>query len=353
MAVSARRRSGTRWRVHGAWLLVLVGAIVATWFAASAVLSPGDSGSDPDEDVASYVVTRGEVGVTSAVEGELSFPLGPPGLAGSGGVLTSLEVSDATELAAGDVVFSVDLRPVVVAQGEVPAFRDVSSGMSGPDVAQLRQMLGLSEGSSFNSETEAAVREWQEDVGVAADGVVKRGDVLFLAVLPTGAYPQPDIVVGSPISPGQQVIVTVGDVPDVVILPGTNVPVQQGMAAYLSVGDEVLEGVVGPAFDRPDGLRAYSILGADGGPLCDTRCAAIGSVAAPSRVSVDVAIIPSHEGLVVPESALVSLPDGSMALRAVSGEAIEVEVLVQGNGMAVVEGIDEGATIQLFGSGSE
>lgn len=333
--------------------MALVGAIVATWFAASAVLSPGDSASEPDESAPTYVVTRGEVGVTSAVEGELSFPIGPPGLAGSGGVLTSLEVSESGELGAGDIAFSVDLRPVVVAEGEVPAFRDLGSGMSGPDVAQLRRMLGLSEGTSFNSETEAAVRQWQKDLGVEADGVVKLGDVLFLAVLPTGAYPQPDIVVGSPISPGQQVIVTVGDVPDVVILPGTNVPVQQGMAASLVVGEEILEGVVGPAFDRPDGLRAYSILGADGGPLCDTRCAAIGSVAAPSRVSVDVAIIPSQEGLVVPESALVSSPNGSLALRAVSGEVIEVEVLVQGNGLAVVEGIDEGTTIQLFGSGPE
>ena len=122
------------------------------------------------------------------------------------------------------------------------------------------------------------------------------------------------------------------------------------MTARVEVGTSVLEGVVGPAFNRPDGLLAHRIVNQSGTTVCDARCTDIASLTAPTRVSVEIEVIPSREGVVVPDSALVIQPNGTTAVRTDEGELLQVEVMVQGRGLSIVEGVEAGAVIELFGS---
>lgn len=345
-------RSESRWRVHVAWMVVLLVAVAGTWWAASTVVRPAGAQEEVRTETPVYTVARGEVGVSMSVTGEMSFADGPPGLAGAGGTLTSLDVDPGEPIEAGDVLFTIDLRPVVAAQGAIPAFRDLQAGDGGPDVAQLREFLGLEEGEDFDAATTAAVRAWQDELGIAADGVVRLGDVLFLPSLPTRGYAQDDLVVGSPVTVGQQVITTVQEVPGVVALPDSTSTVQPGMAARVSIGDEVLEGVLGPARTRADGLRAHEVLDADGEPVCGAPCAEVASVTTATQVSVEIDVVPTQEGLVVPDAALVLQPDGTTAVRTAEGEVIAVDVAIQGQGVSIVEGVAEGTVIELFGQDS-
>lgn len=71
------------------------------------------------------------------------------------GIITSRVWQAGDTASAGSIIYTVDLRPVVVAAGDVPAFRDLHSGARGEDVTQLQELLvstgnyaGAADGSS-------------------------------------------------------------------------------------------------------------------------------------------------------------------------------------------------------------
>lgn len=128
------------------------------------------------------------------------------------GIVTSLVWQAGDVADAGAVLYTVDLRPVVVAAGDVPAFRDLHSGARGDDVTQLQELLaatghfaGAPDGV-FGRSTERAVRAWQQDLGLAADGVVRRGDVLFVPSLPARLALEPDLAIGAAVAPGDPAV---------------------------------------------------------------------------------------------------------------------------------------------------
>ena len=58
------------------------------------------------------------------------------------GVLTSLEVAVGVRVEAGDVVATVDDRPIVAMTADAPLHRDLRRGDAGPDVRRLQAFLG-------------------------------------------------------------------------------------------------------------------------------------------------------------------------------------------------------------------
>ena len=89
----------------------------------------------------------------------------------------------------GESLFAVDgRRTAYVLYGALPAYRALSRGVAdGDDVRQLErnlERLGYDPGTvdrSFDGDTAAAVRAWEDDRGVTEDGVVDRGEVVFTA----------------------------------------------------------------------------------------------------------------------------------------------------------------------------
>jgi hypothetical protein len=93
----------------------------------------------------------------------------------------------------GHVLYRVSGNPVVLLYGKVPAYRSLSEGLTGPDVAELnidlvalgyatRAQLGPKD--HFSSETAYALERLQYRLGVTQTGVLALGQAVFL---PTAA----------------------------------------------------------------------------------------------------------------------------------------------------------------------
>jgi peptidoglycan hydrolase-like protein with peptidoglycan-binding domain len=89
----------------------------------------------------------------------------------------------------GQVLYRVNDGPVVLLHGSTPAYRMLSPGTSGPDVAELKQdlvALGYATRAqlsatlpSFGSGTTTAVKKLQASLGVAQNGSLALGQVVF------------------------------------------------------------------------------------------------------------------------------------------------------------------------------
>ncbi|GAA3925091.1 peptidoglycan-binding protein [Actinomadura viridis] len=103
--------------------------------------------------------------------------------AGGSGTVTWLP-GPGDEIARGRPAYKVDDRPVPLLYGSLPIYRTLAEGVEGPDVRQLEQNLralgytGFTVDRTFGSATTAAVKRWQEDLGVQETGTVTRGSAL-------------------------------------------------------------------------------------------------------------------------------------------------------------------------------
>ena len=162
------------------WVTALVAALclVAGLVIGRFVLSPADAAANANAPKPGYI--------TVAVEyGELSNDVtlrGQIGYADATEVkLTASELADASvvtgrvpevgdDLDAGSIALEIAGRPVFVLPGQLPAYRTLRMGSSGPDVAQLRKALrslGISagRGDKFDKELAEAVRTLYNDAG--------------------------------------------------------------------------------------------------------------------------------------------------------------------------------------------
>lgn len=339
---------GTRWRVHAGWAAALVVAVLVAWWSASTLAAPAAGDQPTEKPPPTYTVAQGEVGVSVPAQGTVAFAEGPSGVAGKSGTLTTIEVDPKTPIRAGDVLFTVDMRPVVAAQGTIPAYRELSYGAKGPDVAQLRRFLGLDPGEEFDWTTHYAVAAWREEAGLPVDGVVRRGDIVFFPSLPARGRTTEDSRVGASVTAGQAVVTTVRERPAILVsaeLGGGQLTA--GMTARVQAGEREVTGVLaGPI--RDDGLLAFTVETERGRPACDRRCAATQSIVGEPSVAVEIDLMPRKSGLVVPDSALAVQPDGTSSVLEHGGEAVPVEVVASGQGLSVVEGVAEGTVIELF-----
>jgi hypothetical protein len=114
----------------------------------------------------------------------------------------------------GHALYRVNDRPVVLLHGSAPAYRTLSAGATGPDVAELNaDLVALKYASSsqlrpgsafFGSATTAAVERLQAALGVTRNGRLTLGQAVFepTAVRVTGVSAQP----GGSSQPGETVL---------------------------------------------------------------------------------------------------------------------------------------------------
>ncbi len=92
-------------------------------------------------------------------------------------------------IAQGHVLYRVNDRPVVLLHGSTPAYRTLSAGASGPDVAELNAdlvALGYATSAqlsptsaSFGPATTTAVKKLQAALGVTQNGTLTLGQAVF------------------------------------------------------------------------------------------------------------------------------------------------------------------------------
>ncbi len=138
-------------------------------------------------------VETGELSATVSEDGTLTYRAQPDGspysvINQARGTYTKLPAPGGV-ISQGRVLYRVDDRPVVLLYGSTPAYRTLSAGATGPDVAELNAdliALGYATSAqlhptsaSFGSPTSAAVEKLQAAVGVTQSGTLTLGQVVF------------------------------------------------------------------------------------------------------------------------------------------------------------------------------
>jgi hypothetical protein len=174
---------------------------------------------------------------------------GPSGGSGSGSssgaqTFTSLPPVGKT-IRQGQVLYQVNETPVVLLYGSVPAYRDLSEGISGGDVRELNAdlvklgyataaALGPASGwDYFSSETAYALDRLQSHLGLTETGSLPLGEAVFLpgAIQVTGLGT--GAVLGEPASAGS-VVLTASS-----LSPVVTIGLDASLQTEVAVGDKV------------------------------------------------------------------------------------------------------------------
>jgi peptidoglycan hydrolase-like protein with peptidoglycan-binding domain len=139
-----------------------------------------------------YPATQYDVYATAPSSGA-SSPGGSPSGSSSAVYISKLDVAVGDTVRNGRQLAEIDGQPLFALTGTVPAWRDLTPGESGPDVAELQKALAAlgyyDDGDTsgyFGSATQYAVYLYYQHLGYAApsSGGVPEADVVFLPRLP-------------------------------------------------------------------------------------------------------------------------------------------------------------------------
>lgn len=302
-------------------------------------------------------VIQGEVGSSLQLNTIAQWDPVPAGTSRAVGTVTQVLVEPGAEVSQGSVLFHVDERPVVIAQGEIPPYRDIDQGATGLDVSQVQQMLADlgfyrgEVGDEAGPETVAAIQAWQEDLGVGPTGVVAAGDVVFVPELPTRVTLDTDAVSrGTMLTGGENVVSSLAQAPTFAV------PVTASQATLMPAGttvqitspeQDVWQAMVTDQVTDPaDGSIRARLVGAESESVCGDEC---GQVPATGEVLLasQVIVAPSVSGLVVPSAAVVTSADGQTAVIDEAGERVDVVLVASAQGMSVIEGVEEGTRVRV------
>ena len=187
--VSSRLGSGRRRLGAVVSAVVLVGA--GGWFAGTQVQSPADAAASHQapkagpvtvsvvrQSLTASVVATGSVEFASPRPLSLAGPVGSGAAAGADGEGAEQRVTKApvagTKIKEGDVLMTVNGRPVFALGGSVPMYRALGPGTSGDDVTQLQKalkQLGFDPGGTggtYGQGTATAVSDWYKSEGYDA-----------------------------------------------------------------------------------------------------------------------------------------------------------------------------------------
>lgn len=342
------------WAIVGLGFAVLLVGSGVGW-AAATVLSPAKNVLDSTAFTYARVV-EGEVGSSINLNTVAEWTPIPVGANLAPGIVTSVNVSAGQDVGPGTVLYSVNLRPVAIAQGDIPAFRSLSTDASGTDVAQLQNLLTTlgfyddAVDARFDWVTGQAVKSWQESLGVEPDGIVQAGDIIFVPTLPTRvALDTEKVLRGGALGGGEPVV------QGLPVSPSFTIPVTDNQAALMPTGTRVeITGpdgglweayVVDQDTDEQSGITV-TLEGKDGASICGDECGSV-PVTGEMLLGARIVTVEAVTGLTVPSAALLSKADGSLAIVDDEGVEHTVTVLTSARGISVIEGVNAGTMVRV------
>lgn len=342
-----------------AWALSVAAALLVGWFAASRASAPPQAALPQPTPVLTEVVA-GSVSVEQEYGIAAEWPTTPLVVNGAQGTLTSMGVeSNGSVLEQGDVAYTVDLVPVVAAEGAVPAFRELREGMRGDDVRQLQQMLldlghlAVAPDGVFGDATAQAVQRWNTSRGVADDRSVPLGRIAFAPSLPAVLVPAEDLRVGSALMPGDFALVGGAAAPSFsfVVLPEMVGQITEGMRVAIDAEGEEWTAEVARlkvAVETGDTLAVLEpVAGEDS--VCGSDCARAVQMGGRTVLRGTLILVPEVRGSEVPTAAIVTEADGSTQVQLADGAWEPVTVVASDRGASIVDGIEVGERIVVSG----
>ncbi len=212
----ARRRRALFWVAGGAALLAIGGLIGSSFVKSPQQIAADTAAPAPTVTTAkvvsriltSSVQMRGVVYPATQYDVYPSAPESDAAATGTGSAaggsatgggspgavyISRLDVAAGQTISSGEQLAEIDGEPLFALAGRVPAWRDITPGESGPDVAELQRALaslgyylGGDTPGLFGTATQDAVFAYYEHLGYTppASGGVPLTDVIFLPSLP-------------------------------------------------------------------------------------------------------------------------------------------------------------------------
>lgn len=349
-----KRTTILRWAA-GILVLALVG--IAAFWAGRTTLAPADStvqrpSSDSTVTVEEHELGR-EITVGTAVKREQT----PAATNLLDGVVT--QASTSGEFAAGDVLYAVAQRPVVLVTGSMPMWRPLTEGASGDDVTAFQEMLaadqrGLKVSGTWDAATAQAWKAWLADRGYPEADTVELGQLVMVEESPVSlAIDTQSGSVGTQLTGGETVVSMPSSDPAFVIEASSQEQaalIPAGTLVTVPYGEHTWKAIAGEASQADDGPVEIPLTSPDGGVVCADRCADLPADKSTSLLS-RVSVVPPQSGPVVPVSALRAQPDGRTVVTVVEDgmdEEREVTVKTSADGLAVVEGVEAGERVRVL-----
>lgn len=273
------------------------------------------------------------------------------------GTVTEVMHNAGEEISAGDLLYTVDLKPVIAAEGSIPMFRRLSEGVVGKDVEQLQRLLALTgdfEGKTngiFDYRLQWAVRDWQKNLGIEETGMVDVGTLLFVPELPARASLSEDIKVGATVDHSILAVELLPESPDfsIELTEGHSRMVEPGMSVDINHGNGTWSAQITDIQTSEDGSSYTAhLMASEDETICGDECSLI-PLGEPILLSSTIHIVPAMEGVTVPTSSIVTSVNGQTAVVSDTGKTILVTVIAGANGMVIVEGVDAGQIVRVPG----
>ncbi len=354
----SRRRGGRYLAVAVVALLVLTVGAALGW-AGHAVFLPASQTDEVEQTTTLVEVVDGDVEYSLSLNTSAQWRTRTESVNMATGFVTSVDwtESGAKEAKSGDTLYTVDMRPVVVAQGSVPLYTSVETGDTGELVSQIQaflQQAGWYDGEVdgvFGSELRRAVVSWQRHMGVEATGVLRAGDLVFVPSLPSYLALNGDsVTVGATLAGGENAVRVLNDAPSfsLVVTSEQSGLIPDGAAVTMSSPDgDRWHATAGTRTVSSDGTGSVTIE-LEGDSICADQCAKVPFGDA-TLLSSDITVVATTSGLVVPGAAISTDAGGQTMVVGSTGQRIPVAVRATARGMSVVEGegISSGMMVQI------
>lgn len=337
------------------------GAGTAVWLASGGGSDATGADAGP---VATDEVIRASIADTRSFGGTLGNGDPIPVTAAGQGTVTALG-EQGTEVTRGTELYRIDEQPVTAMFGDVPMYRNLEDGVTGPDVKQLISNLtelGYADCDAANEITYCvteAIETWQDDIGAEGTGRVGRSDIVFV---PRGT--QIGTVharVGATVQPGSGVL----DLTSTDQVVSAEIDVRD--RDLLAVGTEVIVELPGDV-EVPGTVAASDVVaGEPGGPDEEagpddtitevevTLDEAVDEALLGAPADIVIEVDQREDVLTVPVTALLALADGGHGVEVVHGddttEIVPVETGLFANGRVEISGedIEDGTVVGVAG----
>lgn len=351
---ASRSPGWIRWVVLLAVVLLVGGA--AFW-AGRVTLTPQDQTAADSAPTSTVEVVEQELGRVITVTTSVSREQTPVAFNALTGVVTQTSASG--ELAAGTVLYTVGQTPVVLVQGEVPFWRALGPGLRGEDVRQLQSLLvdqgaGITASGVWDQPTERAWTSWLQDQGYPGADEVPLGQLVAVESLPAGiVVDQTTARKGVTLSGGEEIVSAAGTEP-VFAMELTQSQAQMippGTAVTVHHADGAWPGVTVESQVSSEGQILVGVTSPEGGLVCADECGLLPAEEV-TQLLTDVNVVSPQKGPVVPVAAITTAADGTSSVLvgpAGAPQRRDVRILAVADGLAVVEGVEVGESVQVLG----
>lgn len=271
-------------------------------------------------------------------------------------------ITDEPLVEQGQVLYQVGAEKVSAIVSKEPFWRTLDTGVKGPDVKALEDMLVsrkmlASADENYTWDTASAVKKWQAEIGVSVTGTVALGQIIAIPESGAALIIDSDTAYeGASLSGGERLFQTSAGEPrfSLIVTPAQSRQIPSGSQVRIPREKDEWVGVTGEVTEVPDGV-SIALQGVDGGPLCGNSCDTLPN-ASQSQLLGEVLVVPEVTGMAVPVAALETKADGTTWVLLIDdGEPVsrQVRVVAVANGIAIIEGISTGQEVLIRNAKNE